>query len=145
MHTSSRFVVAIHLLVTLAYKRGERVPSEKLAWSLNTNSVVVRRVLGLLRDAGLVTSKRGPTGGFQLARDAGKITLLDAYEAVEDGSIFAFHPNDPNEDCPVGTHIQPVLHAALAPAKEAMKTELTGITVADVTAAVTDRAETPAT
>src|SRR5438105_13322651 len=69
---NSRLTVAVHLLALLAWV-GERYPgtlvtSESAAESANTNPVVVRRILGRLRAAGLVTSHPGPTGGWSLAR-----------------------------------------------------------------------------
>ncbi|WP_265108546.1 Rrf2 family transcriptional regulator [Halosolutus halophilus] len=143
MNGSSRFVVATHVLTVLAVKRGQRLSSEKLAWSLDTNPVVVRRLLGDLRDADLVTSKRGPNGGFALARSPDDVTLADVYEAVELESLFVFHPNDPNEECPVGDNIQEVLTETLEPAEVALKDELEGVTVADLSDRILDRSATP--
>lgn len=143
MNGSSRFVVATHVLTVLAIKRDKRLSSEKLAWSLDTNPVVVRRLLSSLRDAGLVTSKRGPNGGFTLARRPDELTLADVYEAVELESLFAFHPNEPNDACPVGDNIQAVLTESLEPAEVALKAELEAVTVDDLAVQILDRSPTP--
>jgi DNA-binding IscR family transcriptional regulator len=45
MRTSCRFAMAVHVLAVLAYKDGDRVTSELLAHSVNTNPVVIRRLL----------------------------------------------------------------------------------------------------
>ena len=73
MAANSRFAVATHLLVGLGYlpahtpphdpKKGEWVNSAHLAESVNTHPVVVRRILGDLRKAGLVISQQGKNGG----------------------------------------------------------------------------------
>lgn len=133
MQGSSRFVVGIHVLTLLAIKQDDRLSSDKLAWSLNTNAVVVRRLLGHLRDAGLVSSRRGPNGGFAIAHPPEDVTLRDVYEAVETESLFVYHPNDPNADCPVGDNIQAVLSDSLEPAETVLKNELRNTTIADIT------------
>ncbi|MFD1564480.1 Rrf2 family transcriptional regulator [Haloarchaeobius amylolyticus] len=143
MNGSSRLVVATHVLTVLAVVRDERLSSEKLAWSLDTNPVVVRRLLGSLRDADLVTSKRGPNGGFALARSPDDVTLYDVYEALEVESVFTFHPNDPNEACPVGENIQTVLTETLQPAEAALKDELKTITIADLSQQILEQSSTP--
>ncbi|HTJ85257.1 MAG TPA: Rrf2 family transcriptional regulator, partial [Polyangiaceae bacterium] len=81
-----RFTLAVHILGMLAWverERGVSATSEELAKSINTNPVVVRRVLGDLRRAGLVDTKRGVGGGVTLAKTASQITLRNAYEAIE--------------------------------------------------------------
>ena len=143
MNGSSRFVVATHVLTVLAVKRDERLSSDKLAWSLDTNPVVVRRLLGRLRDADLVTSQRGPNGGFKLAQSPEEVTLRDVYEAVELDSLFAFHPNEPNDECPVGENIQAVLTETLQPAEDALKDELKAITVADLSQQILEQSSAP--
>ena len=50
---------------------------------MNTNPVVIRRLLGLFREAGYVESKNGVGGGWVLVTDPRQITLLDVLETVE--------------------------------------------------------------
>ncbi len=134
----SRFVVALHLLTVLVMSRllkgVEVFTSEYLAASVNTNPVVVRRILGRLREAGLVISVPGPTGGSRLARDPEQVTLEQVYEAVEEGELFHMHYNEPNPQCPVGCNIQQVLQAPLEHAAQAMKESLATRTLADIAA-----------
>ncbi len=63
MPASTRFVVAIHVLVSLAVVRDKPMRSEDLAFSVNTNATVIRALLGRLMDAGLTTSQLGNGGG----------------------------------------------------------------------------------
>lgn len=143
MNTSSRFVVALHVLAALAIARLSELlqcmNSEKLAQSVNTNPVVVRRLLGRLREAGLVESLAGASGGSRLARDPEQITLLEVYEAVEDGDLFHMHYSQPSKKCPVGCNIQQVLQTPLAGAEEAMKQSLAQTTLAEIA----DQVNTP--
>jgi hypothetical protein len=57
MNVSTRFTIALHILTLLASSQGEALTSEYIAGSVNTNPVVVRRLLGLLRKQGFVSSQ----------------------------------------------------------------------------------------
>ena len=132
MSVNSRFAVAIHILTMLAYQQPELLTSGFIACSVTTNPVVIRRVLGDLRRAGLVTSQAGNNGGWKLRREAGLITLLDAYTAVKDGALFAMHSQRPNPHCDVGKTIQNTLAGFFADAETALETQLAQHTIADV-------------
>ena len=129
MNVSTRFTVALHILTLLASNRQLPLTSEYIAGSVNTNSVVVRRLLGLLRRSGFVTSQPGTGGGWQLSREPASITLVDVRRAVNEGSPFTMHSQPPNPACPVGRNIQAVLREPYARAERAMEAELAKTTV----------------
>jgi Rrf2 family protein len=132
MNTSSRFTVGIHILTLLAYGGDEAVTSEYIAGSVNTNAVVVRRLMSLLRAAKLVTSQCGPGGGWHLNRPPQCITLRDVYIATEGGTLFPMHTNPPNPRCPVGSTIQVALSARFDAARGALERQLQQTTIADL-------------
>ena len=140
MATSSRFVVAAHLLTTLEFHEGEPVNSERLAQSINTNPAVVRRLLSQLSAANLVRTQLGSGGGAMLGRSAKAISLLDVYRAVEDECVFSSHRNPPSEKCIVGKHILPVLERTLEKAEEALEAELAKVSIAEVASSIRRRA-----
>jgi Rrf2 family protein len=113
MATSSRFAVAVHVLTMLAWANDEPLKSEYIAGSVNTNPVVIRRILCALSRAGLVTSQTGATGGTRLARAPGDVTLRDVYRAIEPREIFGRHAQRPSRDCPVGMNIETILEDIL--------------------------------
>jgi Rrf2 family protein len=129
---NSQFTVAIHILTLLAYSNEEQLTSEYIAGSVNTNPVVIRRLLGSLRQAGLVSSQRGPGGGWLLARAARGITLRDIYRAVAGGTLFPLHPSTPNQLCPVGGTIQSALNSHFQDAQVALEKDLETTSVADL-------------
>lgn len=109
MAANSQFAMAVHILTMLARSSEGNVKSEYIAGSVNTNAVVIRRLLGQLSNANLVISQTGAFGGTQLARTPEKISLCEIYKAVCCGEIFALHPKSPNQDCPVGRNIESFL------------------------------------
>ncbi len=136
MASSTRFPVAVHVLTLLAYEEGQALTSEYIAGSVNTNPVVIRRILGLLGKAGLVSTTEGAGGGTTLARAAKQITLGTVYRAVEPGDLFGATRNEPNPMCPVGRCVQGVLKRHLERFEVALEDEMDKVTVADVVAEV---------
>ncbi|MFJ2804896.1 Rrf2 family transcriptional regulator [Kitasatospora sp. NPDC087271] len=135
MSANSRVTVAAHALtwIGLYQRRGHEVAtSEQIATSVNTNPVVIRRLLAQLRKAGLVDSRRGAGAGWTLSRDLSAITLLDVYGAVEPGPIFALHPAAPDPECVVGHGIAPVMAAVYDGIEATLRRELSGTTLEDV-------------
>jgi Rrf2 family protein len=129
---SSRFIDAVHLLALLALKGDEFATSYELARSLNTNPVVVRRILRRLTGDGLVSPQQGAAGGFALTWVAEAVDLAEIYEAVESGPLFALPAREPNPDCPVGSRIRPALKQALKVAELTLHDKLAETTLADV-------------
>ena len=109
MAANSQFSMAVHVLAMLAGSREENLKSDYLACSVNTNAVVVRRLLGELNQANLVISQTGANGGSRLARCPNEINLAEIYRAVNCGEVFALHAKSPSKDCPIGKNIEAVL------------------------------------
>ena len=105
MAANSQFAIAIHVLTILAKAGEERVKSDYVAGSVNTNPVVIRRLLSNLQEAGLVQSQVGAAGGTTLARQPKDIRLSEVYKALPCGEVFALHSKEPNQDCPVGKNM----------------------------------------
>ncbi len=132
MSSSSRFAVAVHVLTLMAWSDDEALKSEQMAVSVNTNPVVIRRMLCELAEDKLVVSHTGATGGSRLARDPGQIRLLDVYRAVEGTDVFSLHPKRPSHRCPVGATIGPVLKDVRGEIDSAIEDVLAKITIEDI-------------
>jgi DNA-binding IscR family transcriptional regulator len=113
MQVSTKFTIAIHLLVAVEYFKDDyKITSSFLASSIGANPVIVRNIMSALTAANLIDVKRGP-GGISLKKPLDKISFLDVYKAVEKKEkIFRFH-EDPNPQCPVGSHIHEALDGSL--------------------------------
>jgi Rrf2 family protein len=134
MHTSSRFAVAIHTLVFLAARKNENdsVTSDMIAASVNTNPVVIRRILGTLREAQIVTSQLGSCGGWYLKRKPEAITLREVYRAMEDEPLFALPAKPANSHCEIGKYMGVVLNDFFRDAERAAEERLNKVTLATV-------------
>ncbi len=141
---NSRLTVAAHILGLLAAREEMAAcstTSEQLASSVGTNAVVVRRVLGQLKAAGLVDSRRGVGGGTVLARNPSEITLRMVYEAVEadDAEMLGRHASALGAGCAVAPLIAEYLDELYADAEEALRRRLELVTVAQMAQSVMDR------
>lgn len=133
MSVSSRFAVGIHILALLEINKTGVNASDYIAGSVNTNPVVIRRIMGMLNKAGLVEVRPG-IAGAKLSREIVDITLLDVYQAVnavEEDSLFSVH-DAPNPQCPVGRNIQAAIGPLFSIAQKAMEEALKTVKLADI-------------
>ena len=134
MQISSTFTIALHIFTCVeTFKDDYKVTSDFLASSINTNPVIIRKILSQLKTAGLITVARG-TGGITPTRPITEITFYDVYQAiepVENGDLFHFH-EAPNPECPVGRNIHSLLDDKLKAIQDAMEAEMKKYTVADL-------------
>ncbi|NGQ96261.1 transcriptional regulator [Brevibacillus sp. SYP-B805] len=129
---STRFSIAVHTLSLIAVSPND-CTGDYIAGSVNTNPVVIRRIMGMLKKAGLVDVRPG-VGGASLLKDPNQITLLDVYRAVnvtEENQLFRIHEN-PNIRCPVGRNIEQVLQTELRDAQSALEQRLAQTTLAQL-------------
>ena len=133
MQISSKFTIAIHTLLCIEqFSKDYKVTSSFIASSVNVNPVVIRRILGDLKNAGIVTVEAG-VGGASIAKDLKKITLLDIFYAVDcvEKELFNFH-SAPNPMCPVGKNIHFVLDPKLEKIENSMLNEMKKVTLEDL-------------
>ena len=135
---NSHYSIAVHIL-SLINSSAEALSSEFIAGSVGVNPVVIRQVSGMLRRGGLLATQRGVMGA-RLTRPAEQISLLDVYRAVHaPQTVLKLHQH-PNPACPVGANIQGVLDDVFAQAQAALEERLAKVTLADVGAALQEKA-----
>lgn len=117
----------MHVLVHMHLLGGSET-SEVIARMLNTNPVVVRRTMGRLRDAGIVSSAGGRSGGWTLAKPAEAITMLDVHRAL-DGQVFAISRSDDHPNCPVEQSVNHLIEHALGKAEAVLADQLGRVTI----------------
>ena len=134
MQITSKFTIAVHIITAIDYfKDSEKVTSSFLAVSVGANPVIVRNVMGNLKESGIIHISQGKSG-ITLAKELDEITFFDVYKAVDcvnDEGLFHFHEN-PNMECPVGRNIHKALDDELFNIQSAMENQMKSITIADV-------------
>lgn len=140
MSISSRFAVGIHILALIELNKDGVSTSEFIANSVNTNPVVIRKIIGMLKQAQLVHVRPG-IAGAELAKKISEITLLDVYKAVQvvsENELFSIH-DQPNPQCPVGRNIQEAIGPVLITAQSAMEKVLNHITIEDIVTDISNK------
>lgn len=133
MSISSRFTVGVHILTLIELNKDGISSSEFLAGSVNTNPSLIRKIMGMLKKAGLIEVQPG-IAGAKLAKEPAIITLLDVYKAVDvvkEKELFSLHDN-PHPDCPVGRNIQDSITPILSAAQFALEKVLGNVTIEEV-------------
>jgi Rrf2 family protein len=127
MAANTRFVTGVHILVILSQDDALKTSSE-LAEELNTNPVVVRRILSSLQQARLIVSHKGPSGGSKLIKPAKSISLADVHRALESGSGLKL----PKTSSPVATKVHAAVSRAYRDCHSAFERELEQVSIAQL-------------
>ena len=133
MSISSRFAVGIHILALIDLNKETASSSEFIAGSVNTNAAVIRKIMGMLKKAGLIDVQPG-VAGAKLSRKLSEITLFDIYKAVnvvEENELFSVH-DQPHPECVVGKNIQSTIEPIFIAAQSAMEKVLQNLTLEDI-------------
>ncbi len=98
MKKNGRVSVALHSLIHLFYADGP-VTSEDLGGCQNTNPVIIRRVLGELEQARVVSSEKGHGGGWVLLKKPKDISFQEVFEALDESLLPPPIVLDDDEHC----------------------------------------------
>ena len=131
MKRNSRLSLALHTLGHMAGDPDSMRTSADIAEHAGTNPVVVRRVLGKLREAGLLTSEKGHAGGWRLARAPELITLADVYLALDE-SLVATGAEEAAPACSVEHVLQRKVASVLEEIEHSLIERLAATTIAEV-------------
>lgn len=121
----------LHVLLHMA-RHDAPFTSEQIAGMLGTNAVVVRRTMAGLRDAGYVQSTRGHGGGWVIACDLRKVTLLDVHRAVGGAKLFALGHENASPNCAVEQVVNAAIDDALKQAEALLLARLGEVSLADL-------------
>jgi Rrf2 family protein len=94
------------VLYLAAREKGTLVSADEISKVLKIPREFVSKILQSLRDSGLISSTKGKSGGFSLAKDASRIKLIDVVAAIDgldmfDSCVLGFPECSPTHPCPV--------------------------------------------
>lgn len=133
MIRDSRLSGVLHVLLHMAEREGP-VTSEVLARAMNTNPVVIRRVMAGLREHGYVRSERGHGGGWTLAQPLERISLRQVYDALGAPSLLAIGNRTEAPGCLVEQAVNAALDPAFRDAERLLLERLGDVTLAALSA-----------
>ncbi len=121
----------LHVLLHMARHDGPST-SEVLAKAMDTNPVVIRRIMAGLREHGYVQSEKGHGGGWTLACDLAKVTLRDVYTALGCPSLLAIGNRTESPGCLVEQAVNASLGPTFKAAEELLLEMLGEVTLAQL-------------
>ena len=129
MRRDSRLSGVLHVLLHMA-ERDEPATSDSLAKAMDTNPVVIRRILSGLRERGYVRSEKGHGGGWSLSCDLSRVTLRDIYSALGCPPLLAMSNRTESPGCLVEKAVNTALDEAFRDAEALLLTRLGEVTLA---------------
>ncbi|WMD22081.1 Rrf2 family transcriptional regulator [Achromobacter seleniivolatilans] len=129
MRRDSKLSGVLHVLLHMAESTGP-MTSEDLSKLMQTNPVVIRRIMAGLRDQGLVHSEKGHGGGWTISCDFNTVTLRDIYEALGSPEIFAMGNRSESTECLVEASVNAALTGAFEDAEALLLARFGGVTLA---------------
>ena len=133
MKRDSRLSGVLHVLLHMA-EAGAPMTSEQLAKAMQTHPVVIRRILGGLRDAGFVHSEKGHGGGWTIAKNLAGITMRDVYDAIGRPALMAMSNRTDAPGCLVEQAVNRSLTSAFSDAEALLVSRLADVTLAELAA-----------
>ncbi|WP_034302698.1 Rrf2 family transcriptional regulator [Herbaspirillum sp. RV1423] len=133
MRRDSRLSGVLHILLHLAEHQSP-MTSELLAKAMDTNPVVVRRIMAGLREQGYVQSEKGHGGGWTLVCDLSTVTLRDIYIALGSPSLLAMESRSETPDCLVEQAVNAALNKTFEEAEALLISRLGEVTLAMLSA-----------
>ena len=138
MRQDSKLSDILHILLHMGQKDTPQT-SEALAKMLNTNPVVVRRLMAGLREQGYVRSEKGHGGGWTLACDPSTVTLRDIYLALGSPTLLAIGNRAEAHGCLVEEAVNSALRKSFEQAETLLLARFAEVTLAMLGDDVRDR------
>lgn len=138
MASNSRLAIAVHTLGVLTFAGDKSVSSEMIAGSVNTNPVVIRRIIRKFASKGIVEVRMGTGGGSRLTRPPEEITLAQIYDTLDEDDLFNSPELSDGHMCPIGKAVRPILKQVFIGIEANLRESLKEITLADVMKSVSE-------
>lgn len=120
-----------HALIHMNFHEGA-LTSDSIAKMLDTNPVVVRRMMAGLRKNKIVESQKGHGGGWLLSKNIENISLLDMHEALGNTNLISVNLSDEKPQCLVEQAVNEALEQSVQEAKTVLYNRFKQISLADI-------------
>lgn len=138
MRKDSKLSGVLHVLLHMV-EATNPVTSETMAKMMQTNPVVIRRILAGLREQGFVSSEKGHGGGWQLSCNLNTVTLYDIYVALESPVLLAIGNRSEAPGCLVEEAVNTIMNQAFLDAEALLLARFREVTLAELSQYVHQR------
>ncbi|MEA4853382.1 MAG: Rrf2 family transcriptional regulator [Christensenella sp.] len=108
------FTIAVHALVYLNHKKTFQ-NSELLAKNVCTHPARIRKVMSVLKKAGLVEAKEGIDGGYAFCRDPKEVSLRQIADGMNIPFVSAsWHSGNINMECLISSGMADIMDGVYA-------------------------------
>ena len=114
---STEYALLAAAFVAKNYKDGS-VLSQKISAKYNIPLEYLLKILQQLVRANVLRSKRGPNGGFKLARNASDITMLQIVEAVDGPMVSQMRLTEQSQNEPFSIKMEAICTEATQKARD---------------------------
>jgi Rrf2 family protein len=128
LSNKSEYALLALLELASCYSTGESLQIRQIAALQDIPNRYLEQLLATLRRGGLIKSIRGAKGGYVLARDPRKITILDAFSCIEGSDVPASSPDDTSPT----TVESDVIHEVWQEARQAAYSVMQNYTLQDL-------------
>lgn len=129
---TAEFIVAVHSVVFLNHRK-KFLCSEEIAENVCTNPARVRKVLAMLKRAGIVEVRGGSAGGYGFTGNPNEVTLLDIFQATGESFVkVSWRSGDAEMECPIARNMAPIMDTILDGLDECCKRHLRELTIGDI-------------
>jgi Rrf2 family protein len=124
LSNTSKYAIRASIYLALYARSEEKIGIKKISEDLSIPSPFLAKILQVLAKRKLLSSTKGPNGGFCLAKDSKKITLYDIVTVIDGNDIFykclisMRTCNDKNTPCPVHQKYEPIRNEVIKLFKE---------------------------
>lgn len=132
MRVTTRTNLAMRVLMSCAVNPGRTLRSPDIAQACNASLNHLMQVVNLLHQHGFIRAHRGRTGGIQLARTPGTITVGEVFRVLESGRPVVECLTGETNTCPLTDHCR--LRGGILRAVEAFYSALDDMTLQDLVA-----------
>lgn len=133
MKRDSRLSGVLHVLLHMAAAETP-MTSEVLARAMDTNPVVIRRILAGLREQGYVRSEKGHGGGWVIACDLEAVSLRDIWSALGSPPLLAIGNRTEAPGCLVEQAVNRALGKSFEDAEARLLAQLGKVSLATLAA-----------
>ena len=127
-------VLAIHVLTYLAHNQSI-ISSSELARNTCAPAPRIRKIMRLLKQAGIVYTSAGATGGYQLAKPACNITVADCMCAIKDQPVAVnWFSGDVDNACMISSGMHHMMESLQQDLNTVCFKRLAKISIADIEA-----------